>query len=195
MSDTAANLVTPSADEIQSAAAKLLAQLEKDGDFGVTPDDAYTALVIPLWMVPHILRAPEDTIAFLENLSRADIPPQAYARLGQFNPDQLGYAIFNSVRDRDPRDVEANQQIIAKLLMGIGIFAGLSMLIALHVALILAKLGPIGAVLGLIVLLIGLAILVISTAIMVIITVVRTIIGKGGAELTFTVRPASATGS
>src|ERR1700688_1180180 len=189
MSDVA---LANSAEAIHAEAARLLAQLTRDGDLGTPVDAAYSSLVIPPWMVPHILAAPQDTLTFLDNLQRANLPHEAYVQLSRLDPHATAGAIFNSVRGRDPRDVEGNREIIAKLMMGLGIFAGLAMWIALGAAIILLKLGPIGVVLGIIALFIGLAILVVTTVIMVIITIVRTIIGSSGVEVEAALRVSGA---
>jgi hypothetical protein len=177
-----------SPDPLQAEVAAILAQLDPTPpQFAGTAD---ATLVIPPWMVPHILAAPQDIVHWLHQIRAADFPADVFRRSAHLDPHRTAAYLFDRLQGRDRNDVQGNKEFLANLMMGLGIFAGLSMLIALSAAVIFMKLGPIGVVFGLIALLIGFIILLATAFIMVVITAVMVIIGHYNVTVTVALGPA-----
>ena len=178
-----------SPEQIQAEIATLLAQLGPDGTAPRFAGATDASLVIPPWMVPHILNAPQEVVGFLHEIKAAGFPQRVFQQSAHLDPHRTASYVFNSLQGRDPKDVQGNKELIAKLMLGLGVFAGLAMLIALSAAIIFMKLGPVGVVFGVIAILIGFVILLAVAAIMVVIAAVMAIIGYYNVAVTVAVAP------
>jgi hypothetical protein len=163
--------------EMRSALARLQA-LPQDGPAAAPEAQAGEGLLLPFWMIPHILVQPQFTVELLEDLRRADFPQEVYRRSAHIDIDRGADRVLSALQGRDPRNVEENRRIIGDVLTGLGIFAGLAMLAALSIALIFLKLGPVGVVFGIITLVLGFIVLLATALIMVVIAAVMALLGR-----------------
>ena len=144
---------------------------------GGKPDSPVDMSLIPPWMVPIILDFPQFTLEMLDDLHRRNFAQAEFKQFERIDPQETAHRMFQAVQGVDPRDQERVRNIFNNVLLGLGIGGALVWWVALAGAIILLKLGPVGAVIGLIALILGFIILAIVAALMVIITIVKAIIG------------------
>lgn len=156
-------------------ALEMLNELSVDDIF---PKEISYSVLFP-WMPAIILQAPQASVQILRDMRNANITQADFSRSAhnlRWREHELGNSIFNSIRHRDPNDVEGNRKVITDILIGIGIIGALAMLAAMTIALIFLKLGPIGLIASVVTLILGFIVLLASVAIMVVLSLVLSLI-------------------